>query len=323
MAVLASHPSLDNRGGHRLSSELERALERGTVGHVGSLAPRDHRDALLALLTIYDLHLAPLQEIGARARFQHHPGVASLKWQLEELLVAELDDGVGSADWGDDLDPTDPVASVRAVAAREQVPAIYAWLATDASREEVLSFLRMEGGPDGGFDDLVAACQIGLNGAAKLEMAVNYWDEMGNGSLDDVHTELHRRMATALELESPHREFETTASLRRAALGGLLATNRHLQPEMVGALGVIELQAGPRCRRVLAAFDRLDLPEEARPFYEVHAAVDPRHGKDWLDNVVATLADAPGFAEGMVRGAQWRVVANRWFFTSAEERLRS
>ena len=323
MAVLASHPSVDKRAGHRLSVELDRALAHGAVGHIGSLAPRDERDALLALLTIYDLHLAPVQDVGERARFQHHPGVAALKWQLEEGLVDELDEGVAESDWGGDLDPADPVASVRAIAARDQVPAVYDWLAEEATREEFLAFLTMEGGPDGGFDDLVAACQIGLSGPAKLEMAVNYWDEMGNGALEDVHTELHHDMARTLHLEPPHREFEPTASLRRGALGGLLATNRHLQPEMIGALGVIELQAGPRCRRVLTAFDRLGLPEEARPFYEVHAAVDPRHGKDWLDKVVASLADAPGFAAGMVRGAQWRVLVNGWFFECAEERLRS
>lgn len=323
MAVLASHPSLDRRDGARLSTELERALSQGTVGHVGSLAPRDDRDALLSLLTIYDLHLAPVQEIGERARFQHHPGVASLKWQLEERIVDALDSGITSQDWGEDLDNIDAVSAVRAIAARDQVPPIYEWLANEATREEALAFLTMEGGPDGGFDDLVAACQIGLSGPAKLEMAVNYWDEMGNGALADVHTELHRDMARTLKLEPPHREFEPTASLRRAALGGLLATNRHLQPEMVGALGVIELQAGPRCRRVLTAFDRLGFPEAARPFYEVHASVDPRHGKDWLDNVVASLADVPGFADGMVRGAQWRVLVNGWFFEDAEERLRS
>ena len=323
MAVLAPHPSLENRSGHRLSVELDRALAQGSVGHVGSLAPRDDRDALLALLTIYDLHLAPVQEVEQRARFQHHPGVASLKWQLEERLVEILNEGVAEVDWGDDLDLSDPVASLRAIAARDQVPPVYEWLADEADSEEVLAFLTMEGGPDGGFDDLVAACQIGLDGEAKLEMAVNYWDEMGNGSLEDVHTELHRQMSRALKLEPPHREFEPTASLRRGALGGLLATNRYLQPEMVGALGVIELQAGPRCRRVLSAFDRLGLPDEARPFYEIHASVDPRHGKDWLDRVVATLADAPGFSKGMVRGAQWRVVVNRWFFEAAEERLRS
>ena len=33
-----------------------------------------------------------------------------------------------------------------------------------------------------------------------MEMARNYWDEMGNGSAADVHTTLHQDMAAALDL---------------------------------------------------------------------------------------------------------------------------
>jgi len=38
------------------------------------------------------------------------------------------------------------------------------------------------------------------------------------------------------------------AALERAALGGALATNRWLQPEMLGCSGLLDLQAGPRRR---------------------------------------------------------------------------
>ncbi|MDP9071611.1 MAG: iron-containing redox enzyme family protein [Actinomycetota bacterium] len=40
-------------------------------------------------------------------------------------------------------------------------------------------------------NDLVAVCQIGMEGVAKLELARNYWDEMGRGQAADVHAELH------------------------------------------------------------------------------------------------------------------------------------
>jgi pyrroloquinoline quinone (PQQ) biosynthesis protein C len=167
----------------------------------------------------------------------------------------------------------------------------------------------------------VAACQIGLDGDAKLELARNYWDEMGNGSLDAVHTELHRRLAAALGLHAVPRSEQPIQALERAALGSVLATNRHLQPETVGALGLIELQAGPRCRRVVKALRRLDAPADAFPFYEEHAVADPRHGKDWLDHAVATLAEDPEWASGMVRGARWRSLVNRRFFGAMEDRF--
>ena len=185
---------------------------------------------------------------------------------------------------------SDPVRAIRSLAAKDRLPAVYRWVAEEASLDELREFLAIEGGPDAGFDDLVAACQIGLSGAPKMELARNYWDEMGNGNPAEVHTELHRQMADIVGIPTVEREALPVAALQRAALGGLLATNRWLQPEMIGALGLTELQAGPRCRLVLAGFARLGLPEAAQRFYSVHADVDPRHGKDWLDNAIAPLA---------------------------------
>ncbi len=176
----------------------------------------------------------------------------------------------------------------------------------DADRQEIVEFLSIEGGPDGGFDDLVAACQIGLDGTAKLELAQNYWDEMGNGSLARVHTELHRKLSRALGLSCPPRERQPVEALERSVLTGLLATNRWLQPEMLGALGLLELQAGPRCRKVVAALERIGAGEDALDFYVEHAHVDPRHGKDWVDKAVTPFDDDPRWAAGIVRGARWR-----------------
>jgi hypothetical protein len=303
-----------------LSLRLDAALLAGAdaLDELADATPVDRRDALLALLAIHDLHTAPIDALGDRVRWQHHPAIARLKWRLEERFLAWLDAEDEAIDW--DL-PAEPVAALRTLGARGLVPEVYVWLAEDATYDELVAFLTLEGGPDGGFDDLVAACQIGLDGEAKLELAQNYWDEMGNGSLDAVHTELHRRLARALGITALPRTRQPLEGLERAALGSVLATNRHLQREMVGALGLIELQAGPRCRKVVAALKRLDAPADALPFYEEHAVADPRHGKDWVDHVVATLGTDAGWADGMVRGARWRSLVNQRFFGAMAERF--
>ena len=219
--------------------------------------------------------------------------------------------------------PTEPVAAMRALAARDRLPEPYKWLARQATYDQLVWLLALEGGPDGGFDDLVAVCQVGLDGSAKLELANNYWDEMGNGDPAAIHTELHRDLARALHFPTIERAEQPVAALERSALGGLLSTNRWLQPEMLGALGLIELQAGPRCRLVLQAFDRIGVPREAYPFYEVHAEVDPRHGKDWLEKAIAPLAEQqPDWAPRMVRGAWWRALVNAEFFDAATDLVR-
>jgi len=55
--------------------------------------------------------------------------------------------------------------------AKDRLPTAYRWLADEATWPKVVNFLALEGGPDGGFDDLIALCQVRLAGSAKLELA--------------------------------------------------------------------------------------------------------------------------------------------------------
>jgi hypothetical protein len=308
------------RGPGPLSPHLDAALHAGdgALEALMGAEPVDRRDLVLSLLTVHDVHLAPIDRLGPKVRWQHHPALAALKYRLETAYLADLEAADAATHW--DL-PGDAVGAMRALSRVELVPEIYRWVAEEADIDELVEFLALEGGPDAGFDDLVAVCQLGLAGEAKVELARNYWDEMGNGSLDAVHRELHDRLVTALDVPAVPRAEQPLEVLERAVLGPLLATNRRLQPEMVGALGLLELQAGPRCRKVVEGLRRLRAPEEAFPFYVEHAVADPRHGKDWVDNVVAPLAAAPCWAEGIIRGARWRSLLNARFFDAMVRRF--
>ena len=301
----------------RLAARLDGALGCGDVGQLDRLAdaaPLDRFDAMETLLGIYELWSAPVPGSDGRERFQNHPAVASLKWRLEAPFLALLEEwthpGPSSAD---------AAAALRRIARRDD-DNVYDWLAVEADDDQLRRFLALEGGPDAGFDDLVATCQVGLSGAAKVVMGANYWDEMGCGRPEDVHTLLHDRMVAAMEL--PRLADPPQSALDRTALNGLLATNRWLQPELVGALGLTELQAGPRCRKVVQALHRLGAPADALPFYVEHADTDPRHAKDWLDGVVGPLVDQhPSWGPRIVRGAAWRAEVNHRLFADARRLL--
>jgi hypothetical protein len=308
-----------------LPTALRAALVAGpeALDRLRGARPRTRRDRFLTLLTVYDLHTAPLEVVGDAARHQGHPAVAEIKGRLEAEWIAELD-----AAWLDAghltsaTGPDEVVRAMRAVAARDRLPDAYRWLAKSADWSQVVDFLALEGGPDGGFDDLVAVCQVGLSGSAKLELAKNYWDEMGQGSAAGVHTALYEDLVEAIDMPHIARELLPVEALERSALGGLLATNRWLQPEMIGALGLLELQAGPRCRMVLQAFDRLGAPEGAYPFYVEHAEVDPVHGKDWMDKAIEPLAaERPEWGPRLVKGAWWRSSINLRFFAALQDGL--
>ncbi len=301
-----------------LADALEAALAAGDepgLSRLGRIRPVGRRDRALALATVHDLHLAPVHQLGDRVRFQHHPALAGLKHALEADFLRSTTAGAGPLPVGD------AVAGMRKIAAIDLVPPVYDWLADEADLDEVRAYLSLEGGPDGGFDDLVALCQVGIEGEAKVELATNYWDEMGRGDLDQVHTELHHRMSKALGLVAVDRRRQPVEALERSLLGTTLATNRALQPELVGALGLLELQAGPRCRRVVRGLQRLGASADALAFYEEHAVADPRHGKDWLDHVVGPLsARFPTWGTRIVQGAKWRSLANARFFAMADAR---
>lgn len=308
----------------RLAERLEQALRTGgaALGSLVGAEPVDEHDQLVALLRLHSLHFGPLHAAGPAIRWQNHPALAELTWRLEAQLLADLEPAIVDPSSPDPVgallrtwEPVDDaVAAMRSIATVDLVPEVYGWLAGDASYPELVAFLALEGGPDAGFDDLVAACQIGLAGEPKLELARNYWDEMGRGELEGIHTILHDRLVSALDMPRVPAAEQPTSGLLRTVLGSLLVRNRALQPELVGALGLLELQAGPRCRQVVRALRRLDAPADAFPFYEEHARVDPLHGKAWLDKAVRPLSQDPEWAARMVRGARWRSRVNSGFF---------
>lgn len=289
------------------------------LDRVASLDPVDERDALIALLTIHDLWMAPLWVTDGLEEFQTHPAVVTLKWRLERELIERLERRTAARSNGDEaLEPPEVPAAIRRVAASDLVPPVYQWLAEEADWAELVEFLAIEGGPDAGFDDLVAIVQVGIHDGPKVALARNYWDELGRGDLSEVHTVLHDRLVESTRMPRIPRSELPPSALERVAIGGVLATNRRLQPEMLGALGLLEMQAGPRCRAVVQALTRLDAPPGAFPFYREHATADPRHGKEWLDEVVAPLAvQQPEWGHRMVKGARWRHEVNARFFAEA------
>ena len=154
----------------------------------------DLRDRFDTLLTIYDLYLAPVEKLGESVRWQHNHAVVAIKNRCESS---------GSPNSNHFLETEVPDATamqttMRALAARDRLPEIYVWLARQATWAQVIAFLTLEGGPDANFDDLVAICQLGLTGAAKVELAANYWDEMGSGNQLAVHTYLHNQLVEAV-----------------------------------------------------------------------------------------------------------------------------
>ena len=186
---------------------------------------------------------------------------------------------------------------------------LFRWLAETATLDEMSWFLAQEVAGEAGFDDLVALTQLKFPVRAKLEMARNYWDEMGRGRESGMHGPMLDRLAADLRLSE--RGFSVT--WESVAIGNLmmaLAANREYAFHSIGALGAIELTAPSRAVMVTAGLERLDVAARSRRYYALHATLDVRHSQTWNDEVLRPLVqDDPRVARSIAEGALMRLNA--------------
>ena len=78
---------------------------------------------------------------------------------------------------------------------------LFPYLAEQASMDEMRWFLTQEVAGEAGFDDLTALTQVRLPVRPKLELARNYWDEMGRGNPKGMHGPMLEVLAERLGLE--------------------------------------------------------------------------------------------------------------------------
>ncbi|HEX7751287.1 MAG TPA: iron-containing redox enzyme family protein [Novosphingobium sp.] len=198
---------------------------------------------------------------------------------------------------------------------------LFPWLAEQATREQIRWFLRQEAAGEAGFDDLVALTQVKLPVGPKLELARNYWDEMGRGNLRGMHGPMLSGLIDTLDLDP---EIETTVweSLALANAMTAMATTRRYAWHSVGALGVIELTAPDRSACTAAALRRIGLSDRERRYFDLHAVLDVKHSEDWNREAIRPLVEEdPRRATAMAEGALIRLGCGARCFARYREHL--
>lgn len=171
-------------------------------------------------------------------------------------------------------------------------PLYHSYFANGGTEEDLRLLLAQESTLDPRFDDILAAMQIGRTGGEKMEIAANYWDEMGNGDPEQVHTHLFSATLTAIGIDSAY--LEKALTLEATVSGNLsacLALNRRHYYKAVGYFGVTEYLAPRRFRSVVDAWRRLGLPPVGISYHDLHIGVDAGHAAGWFKNVVAPLVE--------------------------------
>ena len=184
---------------------------------------------------------------------------------------------------------------------------LFPWLATAATKGEMRWFLTQEVAGEAGFEDLAAITQVRLPQRPKLEIARNYWDEMGRGNPKGMHGPMLDLLARRLEL-APEVESTVWESLALANTMAGLAANRRYAYHSVGAMGVIEQTAPGRAALVAKGLKRLGVPASDRHYFDLHAVLDVKHSLAWNAEALWPLVEAnPDFAPAIAEGALMRL----------------
>jgi len=185
---------------------------------------------------------------------------------------------------------------------------LFPWLAEEATLDQMRWFLLQEVAGEAGFEDLVAYAQVKMPTRPKLELARNYWDEMGRGNEAGMHGPMLDRLADALDLHPTIAETVWPS----LALGNTLvafSTTRRYAYHALGALGAVELTAPWRAAHVAAGLKRLGVGVE-RKYFALHATLDVEHSRTWNEEVFKPLvAERPECVRSLAEGAVMRLMA--------------
>lgn len=223
---------------------------------------------------------------------------------LEELRQ-EVTDEAASA-------PTDPDGFIEWFEGLKQTgpgqgDPLFPWLAETASRDEMRWYLQQEAAGEAGFDDLVAMTQVKLPTRPKLELARNYWDEMGHGTEKGMHGPMLSSLIDTLDLD-PRIETTVWESLALANAMTAMASARRYTWHSVGALGAIELTAPGRSAAVAEGLRRIGLSGKERRYFTLHAVLDVKHSADWNREAIRpAVEEDPRRATAMAEGALIRL----------------
>jgi pyrroloquinoline quinone (PQQ) biosynthesis protein C len=304
---------------HRPADEVDAAVttdERARVcARIGELNARAasgdpgafHAQQLL-LARIYGLHIRLPERPTAEGSIAVHHVLRLLEDATTQAEDRRLDPDLLDAS---PAEPTAYLSWLKKLAREHRVykhPYYREFIRNRATAEDLRTYVIQESVVDGRFDDLLAMMQVGTSGPAKLEIAGNFWDEMGNGDPARVHTRLFNEIFRVFDIPEEELERSLTANaLLSGNLAVLLSRYRNLYPEAVGFLGMTEWLAPDRFVQVVHAWERLGLPSVGITYHKLHITIDAQHAAGWFHNVVVPAAESERMRRAMARGTLWRL----------------
>ncbi|MFE9428534.1 iron-containing redox enzyme family protein [Kitasatospora sp. NPDC006697] len=285
-----------------LSAAVLAALRSPTVQEARGPQPGPLRadpwgdDLQLALYCCYELHYQGFA--GTDPAWEWHPGLLTLRGELERAFLAALREAAGRPPLAEVLagllaepaDGTGPSHHLLADGER--------WQAREYLVHRSLYHLK-EADPQ-----LWAVPRLPLPAKAAL-VAVEY-DEYGAGHPDRAHALLFAGMMADFGLDPRYGHYLDAApapALAVVNLMSLFGLHRALRGASVGQFAALEITSPPGADRLARAFERLGASPAGTLFYREHVLADAVHEQLVRHTVIEPLvAEEPALAEEIAFG---------------------
>jgi hypothetical protein len=306
---------------------LERTIDSGLVGRQARALYEIHR----ALYVLYELNFAAPGN--PQAANQFHPFLLRVRndieraWERAETSRAQVtpSDVPG--------DPARFAAYFKDRCAQHRLARhpLFDFLEYKATRAELIEFFMHDRALILRFCDLVSMAMVGADDEVRGELAVNLWDEMGNGDPAMRHTALFRRLLSYVGCEADRTGASTEPYVDILDWPGFAGYNLHLffslhrrnYLKSVGCLGSAELMDGNQYAKILRGCHRVGLDDaEQLAYYASHVEIDASHGETWLANVLVPLVvKYPEARVESVLGAEMRLNVTADYYDSLLRKL--
>jgi hypothetical protein len=234
-------------------------------------------DAQLALWMLYELAYRGFHDVPDDREWE--PDVIRVRRDLEDRFETELREAAASISESV-ADLADTGDQVLAMAHRASGVGLSGYLRRDATREQIVDFLRERSVQQLKESDPQSFLLPRLEGPVKVALAEIQYDEYGAGDPARLHQAMFADALAAAGLDPSYGAYvgEVSAiSLASANAMSLFCLNRRLRGAAVGHFAAFEASSSVPSRRVSAGIARVGLPTVTAAYFDEHVEADAVH----------------------------------------------
>ncbi len=266
--------------------------------------PLTDEDLQLALYACYELHYRGFD--GVDPEWEWEPSLLRLRRRLERIFEDALLDAVGPAVGAPA--PEDFDLALRAIADGDDAPSLSRFIASRASREQMLEFLVHRSPYQLKEADPHSFAIPRLDGRPKAAIIEIQADEYGGGRADRIHAALFAKSMRAAGLDDAYGAYldhVPGVTLATVNLMSLLGLHRRWRGALCGHLALFEMTSSIPNRRYAAGLRRLGFDADATDFFDEHVVADAVHESIAAVDLAGGLAAAePDLAADVLWGAR-------------------